>query len=1060
MQNRLRNQDSIIVYSKDSTLRSEACEILREEGYTVYELTDVPATDFLISYDMKEKFGIPEEKYYQIWLRNTDAQVSVYEREGRISRLYGEAFSSGMSPEESGNTFLQANAELLRVDQGDLRYQTSQPIMYDQTTSQYKFTGLYYTQYKNDIPVFNTRLILLVKNIEGYPLVLASVDLRDLRGFNPLVTPSMLHPEKGIARAQKEIPSLINFAEPELVIWAGVDDMVVDPVVAYSFNADNGVPSDGSNPEKYLFVADAATGEILYKENMILFVDVNGNVRGKATQGKAADFCEEELPTLFKWARVSIGSTVVYTDRYGNFVIPNSGSLPVTVDSPIRGRWFAVTNQSGSNTILHMTVTPPGPANFMHNNLNVNEYYRAEVNGYVQANVVREFALTYNPSYPGLQQNEFPVKVNDYTGYCPGNAWYDGSSITFCRSGGGYPNTAWSTVIHHEYGHHLVAMAGSGQDEYGEGMGDVMGILITDDAGTGYGFYGDCGTPLRNADNTMQYPCSGEIHFCGQLLSGCVWSTRNQLYITNPTTYLSIISDLAVNAMLLHNGGGIDPSITIDYLTLDDDNGNIYDGTPHYQEIAIGFGAHNMDAPPLELLSFSFPNGLPDIISPAGGTTVRVVVSGVTQQPQPGTGKIYINSGSGWEQNSMTQIEPNVYDAVFPSVPCLTQVSYYFSAQTTGGQTQYWPSTAPQEYFSAIAASGMNEVFSDTFETDLGWTVQNNQYLSAGAWQRAVPACGGSRGEPGTDYDGSGKCFVTDNGCGDNDVDPEGAITWLTSPTFDLSTVDDVTIHYALWYTNDFGADPNNDLFKTYVSNDNGNTWVLAETIGPQSAGNLWVEHDFVVGNFVTLTNQIKVRFEASDLNAGSVVEAGIDEVTVTAYECGPVLSPDLSFVTLTNENLPHLVTCPAGDGPIYQHAKVTCKDTAGNPLAGIPSTAFTFTVNPTGIGTQWYGILRCTFTPVDPETDVNGDIRFTIAGDTSIAGNITIRVTVQGTMLNDHDTLICKTFDHTMDGVVSLGDFVMFAHDYGTTHWTSDYTGDGLVGLGDFSMFGQHYGH
>ena len=93
----------------------------------------------------------------------------------------------------------------------------------------------------------------------------------------------------------------------------------------------------------------------------------------------------------------------------------------------------------------------------------------------------------------------------------------------------------------------------------------------------------------------MQYPCSGEIHYCGQLLSGCVWSTRNQLLITNPTTYRGIISNLAVNAMLLHTGGGIDPSITIDYLTLDDDNGNIYDGTPHYSEIDAGFGAHNMD---------------------------------------------------------------------------------------------------------------------------------------------------------------------------------------------------------------------------------------------------------------------------------------------------------------------------------------------------------------------------------------------------------------------------------------------------------------------------------
>jgi len=106
--------------------------------------------------------------------------------------------------------------------------------------------------------------------------------------------------------------------------------------------------------------------------------------------------------------------------------------------------------------------------------------------------------------FQGLDENEFPVNVN-IASYC--NAYYDYESINFFRAGGGCPNTAFSTVIHHEYGHHLVAMAGSGQGQYGEGMGDVMGVLITDDPGLAYGFYGDCDAPLRNASNDIQYPC-------------------------------------------------------------------------------------------------------------------------------------------------------------------------------------------------------------------------------------------------------------------------------------------------------------------------------------------------------------------------------------------------------------------------------------------------------------------------------------------------------------------------------------------------------------------------
>ena len=101
------------------------------------------------------------------------------------------------------------------------------------------------------------------------------------------------------------------------------------------------------------------------------------------------------------------------------------------------------------------------------------------------------------------------------------------------------------------------------------------------------------------------------------LLSGCVWSVRNELVVTNPDSYLDILSSLAVNSIFLHSGSSIDPSITIDYLTLDDDNDNILDGTPHYDEIAAGFAAHNMDAPELALINFVLPDGVPELISPS-----------------------------------------------------------------------------------------------------------------------------------------------------------------------------------------------------------------------------------------------------------------------------------------------------------------------------------------------------------------------------------------------------------------------------------------------------------
>ncbi|MCP4246523.1 MAG: hypothetical protein GY778_05690 [bacterium] len=545
-------------------------------------------------------------------------QVRAYEFEGRITRLYGPPMSVGNGPEESVEMFRLQHARVLGVNPGDLEpigypggADLVQPVMFQPATGDYKFTVVRYGQFSSGIPVFRADARMLVRNEANYPLVLVSSGLRPLPGFK--IADDLLANlsraefvakafESAKQQALLTVPDLVNFTTPEVVVWAGLDGIQADPRVALTFVADNFGPG-GASDQKRLFVADVQTGDILHHESAIL--DVDGNASGMVTQGVGADFCEPEALTPFPHLNITSGLNTAITDANGDFIITAGGG---TVDATLAdGVWFDVRDFIG--TVESVSVPASTPANLVFNALNTSEFTRAQSNGYTGANVVRDFTASFNPLYPTFTDTNIPCWTNRTDGFCPGNAWYDpsdggsptGYSINFCRTGGGFPNTAWTSVIYHEFGHHLVNAAGSGQGQYGEGTGDVMSVIILDDPRLGMGFFGTCdlaGT-LRNADNTFQYPCSGGSHTCGQLISGCVWSTRNQLVVTEPVNYTNILGNLEVNSILLHTGSTITPQITVDWLTLDDDDGNIGNGSPHYPEICAGFGAHNMDCPPL-----------------------------------------------------------------------------------------------------------------------------------------------------------------------------------------------------------------------------------------------------------------------------------------------------------------------------------------------------------------------------------------------------------------------------------------------------------------------------
>ena len=286
-------------------------------------------------------------------------------------------------------------------------------------------------------------------------------------------------------------------------------------------------------------------------------------------------------------------------------------------------------------------------------------------------------------------------------------------------------------------------------------------------------------------------------------------------------------------------------------------------------------------------------DNIPTLIDPAGVIEFDVEVSDFEGTAAPGTGILHVDKGdgNGYQPYPMTEIKPGCYQAEFPPTDCATEVNFYVSAAATNGEILCLPSTAPTEAWTARSAREVTTTFLENFESATGWVVTGD--AGDGQWELGVPVGGGDRGDPANDSDGSGSCFLTDNEDGNSDVDDGHTI--LTSATFDASTGPDeeALLSYDRWYSNSSGGNPAADIMDIDISNDGGNTWVDLETVGPTGSGvsGGWITATFRVSDFVVPTSNMKLRFDVSDLDGGSLVEAGIDALEVRMVQCAEVVT-------------------------------------------------------------------------------------------------------------------------------------------------------------------------
>ncbi len=279
-------------------------------------------------------------------------------------------------------------------------------------------------------------------------------------------------------------------------------------------------------------------------------------------------------------------------------------------------------------------------------------------------------------------------------------------------------------------------------------------------------------------------------------------------------------------------------------------------------------------------LTIGFPEALPDFLAPGQPTAITVQIENGSEAYAPGSGTLHYRFDGGTFLTSMlSPLGGNLYEATLPGAACDATPEFYFSATGDGGTTIYSPEVAPTDLYVATVGT-VTEVLADDFETDQGWTVEDIDLIT-GSWERGVPAGDGTRGDPLTDFDGSGQCYLTGNALGNSDVD--GGPTRLLSPTLDVSGRSDAVLRYARWLTCDDDLPPAEDFLDVEVSNDDGASWTLIESAASAEG---WVERTFWLADYVAPTSQVRVRFSVMDNPNDSKTEAGIDAVEILGFAC------------------------------------------------------------------------------------------------------------------------------------------------------------------------------
>ncbi len=208
------------------------------------------------------------------------------------------------------------------------------------------------------------------------------------------------------------------------------------------------------------------------------------------------------------------------------------------------------------------------------------------------------------------------------------------------------------------------------------------------------------------------------------------------------------------------------------------------------------------------------------------------------------------------------------------SCPVARQITFVVVADADGGVHSETP-------FLFVVGPPTTIAANDFEEAGEAWTQDATHTATTGAFVRVDPvATTHQPGDDTTPSPGVAAWITAQNPTGQVGVDDvDGGIAATRSPDHNLSAYGRVRLSMNYFHgQRDTGGD-SGDFFKIDVSSNGGGSWVNLVQIGDVATSAVWRNLSVNLGDYITLTSQVRFRVQTADGTAGGeILEGGIDD--------------------------------------------------------------------------------------------------------------------------------------------------------------------------------------